>query len=211
MTDADRFGLLDAGDPVEVTRYERHFYHAYAGLTDNMLVRTLWDWDHTRALLRTRIPYRDQVIYAWRDRAGWPIGYLAVNLYPYRMFQGAAFGFAPAPVADPAAPLRSGGICEILNLMRARHPRRATVRDYRAFVAGFAYRDLVQRGFGTAYATCTRRRLRPYLLLGAELRGRTGVRGEERFLLSWPLAALVAARPDPGGPGPDRMVNRVSG
>ena len=25
--------------------YERHFYQAYARLTDNKLVRLIWDWD----------------------------------------------------------------------------------------------------------------------------------------------------------------------
>ncbi|MFY1638169.1 hypothetical protein ACN27F_33625 [Solwaraspora sp. WMMB335] len=195
MTGADRYGILDPEDPVERTRYERHFYHAYVRLTDNTLTRSIWDWDDGNQLLRARIPYHDQVIYSWSDRAGRPIGYLAVNVHAHRAFQADAFGFAPEPNT------RSGGpdhCCEILTLMRTGHPRRATVLDYRDFVGGFAYPDLVDRGFTVAYATCTRRRLRPYLLLGAQLVHRATLRGEERFLLRWPIFEL-AAGPTAGG------------
>ncbi len=185
MTPTDRFGTLDTGDPVEVARYEGHFYRAYARLTDNRLVRIIWDWDDGNRRVCTRIPYRDQVVYDWRDAGGQPIAYLAVNVHPDRSFQAAAFGFAPEPE-------RGTGYCEVLTVMRAEHQRRATFVEHRAFVWDFAYRDLAARGFTIAYATCTRRRLRPYVLLGAEIVDATAVDGEERFLLRWPLCDAAA-------------------
>ena len=64
---------------------------------------------------------------------------------------------------------------------------------YHAFLRGFGYADLVSRGFGIAYSTCTRRRLRSYLRLGAELLAETAIDGEERFFLAWPVSNLLAA------------------
>jgi hypothetical protein len=186
---ADQYGLLDPRDLAEVERYERHFYDGYAALTDNRLVRRIWDWDDGNRRLRTRIPYRDQVIYRWSDPAGQPIVYLAVNLGAQRAFQAGAFGFAPGPA--PGDPER-GHYCEVLNVLRVGPPRRATASDYRDFVRDYGFRDLARRGFTVAYATCTRRRLRPYLLLGAQLVQGTALDGEERFLLRWPLLELLA-------------------
>ena len=177
------FGTIDPDDPAQVSEYERHFYHAYAGLTDNTLVRLIWDWDDARQLLRTKIPYDDQVIYSWRDRDRRLVGAMAANLRLERGFQGATFGFTPQPGATRS--------CEILNVMSANRHRRWTLVDYRAFIRDFGYGDIVARGFDVAYSTCTRRRLRPYLRLGAVLLSEGTVNGEERFFLRWPVRELL--------------------
>ena len=91
------FGRLDSADAAQVAEYERHFYRAYAGLADNKLVRTIWDWDDRWQRLRSRIPYDDQVIYSLRDSRGRLAGAMAVSLNAPAAFQGAAFGFAPPP------------------------------------------------------------------------------------------------------------------
>ncbi len=111
---------------------------------------------------------------------------MAVNLNPGRDFQAAAFGFAPP------GPGR-GEACEILNVMSTSRHQGPAMTGYHAFVRGFGYADLVARGFGVAYSTCTRRRLRSYLRLGAELLAETTIGGEERFFLAWPVCDLLAA------------------
>jgi len=188
-----RHVLLDADDPVRLAEYERDFYLAYAGLGDNRLVRRIWEWDHGARRVRTRVPYPDQVIYCRRSATGRLDGAMAVNLSPDRMLQSAAFGFAL-----PEPPEHGGRACEILSVMRSPGPQ-WTPRTYPDFIREFVFQDLLLRGFDTAYATCTRRRLRSYLALGAQLRDRSRIEGEERFFLRWPLGTLVdqARRPRP--------------
>lgn len=179
------YGTVDAADDEQVREYERHFYQAYARLADNKLVRLIWDWDDTRQRTRTKIPYASQVIYTARDADGRLAAAMAVNLNCPAAFQGEAFGFAP--------PGQSGErYCEILNVMATPHHRATALATYGAFVRGFGYGDLLSHGIGTAYSTCTRRRLRPYQRLGAEVLGQATLDGEDRFFLRWPLRDLSA-------------------
>jgi hypothetical protein len=192
MSDGAIYGTLDVTDPGQVAEYEHLFYLAYAGLADNTLTRLIWDWDDARRRLRTRIPYRDQVVYCWRDAAGRLALAMAVNLYPDRGFQAAAFGFAPQPGPEKPAAGRAG---EILNVMATRHHRDPALSSYHSFIRGFGYADLASRGFTVAYSTCTRRLLRPYLRFGARLLQHHSINGEERFFLWWPIAELSADSP----------------
>lgn len=185
MTGTAVFGTIDVADAAQVADYEQHFYRAYSALTDNTLVRHIWDWDDAEYRLRARIPYADQIIYSWRDAAGQLRAAMAINLNPAAAFQGAAFGFAPHPTGS------GGQCCEILNVMTTAYHHEAAPITFRSFIRDFGYADLVSRGFTTAYATCTRRRLRPYQRLGAQVLAGTQIRGEERFFLCWPIRELT--------------------
>ena len=188
------YGTVDVTDDGQVSEYERTFYQSYAGLTDNKLIRLIWDWDDSRQRTRTKIPYADQVIYSERDTDGRLTGAMAVNLNWPAAFQGQVFGFA-----EPGRRNGPGGrSCEILNVMMIPQ-RSATAREsYRRFVTDFVYRDLCHQGFDIAYSTCVRRLLRPYQRLGAQLLGQTTIDGEDRYFLYWPLGELV---PEPVPPG----------
>jgi hypothetical protein len=177
-------GTLDASDAAQVAEYERHFYQAYAALTDNKLVRLIWDWDDPGQRLRTRIPYADQVIYCLRDDQGRLAWAMAVNLNPGAALQSAGFGFSPADATGP--------YCEILNLMATPHARDQPRTVYQAFIRDFGWRDLVARGLDSAYSTCTRRRLRAYRLFGATVLDETAIAGETRYFLHWPVGELLA-------------------
>ena len=178
---ASAYGTLDVTDDRQVIDYERHFYDAYTGLADNKLVRLIWEWDDTRQRVRTRIPYSDQVIYSARDSRGRLAVAMAVNLSYPAEFQAAAFGF-------PRAGGAKGRYCEILNVVITTVHHSETARaTYRSFISGFGYGDLVAHGFQAAYATCTRRRLRPYQRLGAQVLAETTIDGEARYFLQWPL------------------------
>jgi hypothetical protein len=99
------FGTIDASDPAQVAEYEGHFYQAYAALTDNTLVRLIWDWDDAAQRLRARIPYADQVIYCLRDDHGRLAGAMAVNVNPAppcRAPGSASAWRAPGPTAPTA-------------------------------------------------------------------------------------------------------------
>ena len=184
MNDGTFYGVLDPADLEQVAEYEQDFYRAYVGLTDNRLVRLIWEWDDTERRLRTRIPYQDQIVYCWREGTGRLIGAMAVSISAERGLQSASFGFSPPGSAG------GGRVCEILNVMSAGSGHVWTRATYTGFIRNFGYRDLAARGYDVAYATCTRRRLRPYLLLGAELLDRRSVAGEERMFLRWPIAAM---------------------
>ncbi|RIV33205.1 hypothetical protein [Micromonospora radicis] len=186
MTPTDVRSILDHHDPAQVEHYERTFYTAYAGLADNRLVRLIWDFDHDRRLLRTRVPYRDQIIYQWAAAgAAMPGCYLAVNIDPRGRFQSARFGFAPEP-------LDLDHCCELLNLMTpAPLPEAAGL--FRRLLDEFVAPDLRSRGFAVAYATCTRRLVQPYLRLGARRVHHVSLHGEERHLIR-----LSLDRPAPG-------------
>ncbi|MDG4771798.1 hypothetical protein [Solwaraspora sp. WMMD792] len=186
--DGTFYGVLDPADPAQVSEYEQDFYRAYAGLTDNRLVRLIWEWDDTARRLRTRIPYQDQIVYCWREGTGRLIGAMAVSVVADRELQSASFGFRPP--ASAGADRGGGRVCEILNVMSAGGGHVWTRVTYTGFIRDFGYRDLVARGYDLAYATCTRRRLRPYLLLGAELLDRRSIDGEERMFLRWPIGAM---------------------
>jgi hypothetical protein len=188
------FGTLDASDPAQVAEYERHFYRAYATLTDNTLVRLIWDWDDAAKRVRTRVPYTEQVIYCLRDDLGRLAGAMAVNLSPGTALQSAGFGFRP-PVAHAPRPAPEGRHCEFMNLMTTPHHRSQVRTTHEAFIRGFCYADLVSRGFGAAYSTCTRRRLRAYQLFGARVLDETVIQGEGRYFLYWPIAELLAVGP----------------
>ena len=172
------YGTVDVTDGRQVREYERHFYRAYARLADNKLVRLIWDWDDERQRVRAKIPYADQVIYSARDADGRLAAAMAVNLSYPAQAQAAAFGFNPVDDA---------GCCEILNVIATPHHRETARASYESFISGFGYEDLASHGFVAAYSTCTRRRLRPYRRLGAEVLGQTTIAGEERFFLRWPL------------------------
>jgi hypothetical protein len=175
---------LDTSDPAQVAEYEGHFYQAFAALTDNTLVRLIWDWDDQGQRVRARIPYADQVIYCLRDDQGRLAAAMAVNLNPAAALQSADFGFAPTNA--------EGRYCELMNLMTTPHHRTQARATYQAFIRDFAYADLVSRGFDTAYSTCTRRRLRSYRLFGATVLDETVIQGEARYFLHWPIADLFA-------------------
>ncbi len=181
------YGILDPDNLAQVEEYEQHFYRAYAGLTDNKLVHLIWDWDNARRRLKTKIPYTDQVVYTWRDDAERLVAAMAVNLNPERNFQASTFGFTLPPGGGAGYP------CEILNLMATVHHQGWASSSYFAFIRDFGYGTLVIRGYDLAYSTCTRRRLKPYLRLGAKLLDQTIINGEERFFLLWPLRELVPA------------------
>jgi len=175
------YGTVDVTDGRQVREYERHFYRAYARLADNKLVRLIWEWDDARQRVRTKIAYADQVIYSARDQGGRLAVAMAVNVRYPAEFQAAAFGFT-RPDGGPG-----GRYCEILNVITTPHHGETARATYRSFISGFGYGDLAAQGFEAAYSTCTRRRLRPYQLLGAQLLAQTSIAGEERFFLRWPL------------------------
>jgi hypothetical protein len=185
------FSILDASDAGQVAEYEYHFYRAYARLSDNKLVRLIWDWDDQNQRLRARIPYASQVIYCLRDERGSLAGAMAVNLAPAVAFQSAEFGFTPAHPTDGP----SGLSCEIINLMATTHARGPARSAYQAFIRDYGYADLVARGFDTAFSTCTRRRLRAYQLFGATALGETVINGEARYFLHWPIRDLLTSDP----------------
>jgi hypothetical protein len=178
------YGRVDAADDEQVHEYERHFYHAYARLADNKLVRMIWHWDDAQERTRAKIPYADQVIYTARNTAGRLAVAMAVNLNCPAAFQSEAFGFTRPGRAEDRC-------CEILNVMATPHHSGTALATYGSFICGFGYGDLLAHGIDTAYSTCTHRRLRPYQRLGAEVLGQATLAGEDRFFLRWPLRDLA--------------------
>jgi len=173
MTMPPPFELLDQRNAAVVAEYERSFYAAFAPVTDNRLIRWLWQWDDTGGRLATRVPYADQRIYLQRGADGSIAAALAVNM-ALRELQGGAFGF-DLPDRD--------GSCEFLTVfVNAGHDLKTRHVFWSACFA-----DLRRRGLHTAYATTARRPLVLYRRLGGTIVDTNVIEGEERFFLRFSL------------------------
>lgn len=167
------FDLLDPADAAAIAAYEGSFHAAFSAVTDNRLIRWLWQWDDHARRLRTRIPYEDQAIYLQHGADGDIIAALAVNL-ALRQVQGNAFGFSLPETA---------GCCEFLTVfVNAGHD----LKTRYAFWSD-CFADLRRRGLHTAYATTARRPLGLYRRLGGEVIETAEIEGEERFFLRFRL------------------------
>ncbi len=180
--------LLEVAQHAAVREYEQAFYEAFAPLTENRLIRRLWEWDDASRRLRTRVPYTEQVVYL--ERAGGALtAALAVNV-ELRLLQAAAYGFA---LPRPAPPC-----CEILTFFAVRGRDGAGRARFFWEECG---RDLLRRGLRVGYGTCARRPLAGYLRAGAELLAQARIEGEERFFLRLDFEARLAERAGAGSLG----------
>jgi len=180
----DDFFVLNPQSMPQRVAYEHAFYNAYAQLTDNRLVRDLWLWDDEAQCVQTRIRYEDQVIFGWRDADGNLLSALAVSLNAEE-FQAGMFGFK----RDHNSPNRRS--CEILNLITTPHFKQSAIRGFYTFVAGYGFRALREMGYNIAYSTCTPRRKRGYVFLGANILDETVMNQESRFLLLWDFNQIL--------------------
>jgi len=175
MTDAYVLELLDPSVPSEREAYERAFYAGFRRAQWNKLVRQLWDWDDDAGRLATRIPYNDQILYAYRTAETGEIALaMGVNT-ALRTFQSLAYGF-PAPT-DPT------GCCEFLTVFSSNDFQlRTKLRFWRQ-----TYADLRARGFHTGYASTAPRVLGFYLRQGGRILSETEIQGEVRYFLQFDL------------------------
>jgi hypothetical protein len=168
------FECLDTCDAAAREAYERAFYAAFSRVTGNLLIRSLWRWDHAGLRLATRIPYEDQVVFVGRDVHGHIETVIAANV-ALRDFQSAAFGFP--------RPAHAQGVCEFLTFFTVRDFSLATKLAF--WQACFA--ELRSRGLHTAFATTAARVLPIYRRLGGEIMAETAVSGEARYFLRFSL------------------------
>jgi hypothetical protein len=176
MNNLPNLELLDLQDPAHIAEWERAFYRGFSHVTGNRLIQALWIWNHETQRLATRIPYADQLIYAWRDAAGALGICLSVNV-AMQAFQSAAFGFAPEhPAHSPQA-------CEILATFNLSNRNLGHVTHFRSTV----FSDLYRRGFRRAYLTTAEKNLRMGVRIGAELVAEAVIEGEKRYFLQFTL------------------------
>lgn len=167
--------LLDASDPLSVADYEQAFYRAFAKVTGNQLIRSLWCWDTEAERLATRISYDHQRVYVGRDSQGIVEMAIAVNTSLHH-YQSSAFGF-PSP--NPKE-----GSCEFLTFF--------TVGNHRLvhklhFWEG-CFKDLLANGYYTGYASSAARLLPVYRRIGGEVLAESVVEGELRYHWQFSLA-----------------------
>jgi hypothetical protein len=173
---------LDVNDPRQVIAYERDFYAAFEPLSENRLIRWLWDWDHTERRLRTRVPYDEQTVFIEWEETGEVRRALAIGT-KLRTIQAADYGFE--------IPKHSEN-CESLTFFTMGK------RDYegtRRFYSTCRQR-LVERGFESIYATGAPRILRLHMFVGGQLLESREIEGEIRNFVRIPVRAARARRKD---------------
>lgn len=166
--------ILDAGDAGAQADYERAFYQAFARVTGNRLIRTLWLWDEARGRLATRVPYGEQRIYVQRDEHGRIVAAIAANL-ALRQLQSGAFGFDLPPQRE--------GCCEFLTFFAVDdHALAHRLRFWQG-----CFQDLARQGLRTAYASTATRPLPVYRRIGGEVVADAQIDGEARYFLRFSL------------------------
>ncbi len=160
--------LLDHRDADAIAEYERGFYRAFARVTGNQLIRSLWCWDLDAQRLATRIPYSDQRVYVGRGPQGEIEMAIAANTALVG-YQSSAFGF-PAP--NPPQ-----GSCEFLTFFTVGNH---SLKHKLHFWEG-CFKDLLAGGYHTAYASSAARLLPVYKRIGGRLLAECEVEGERRF------------------------------
>lgn len=171
---------LRLSEPAEIDGYEAVFYAAFEQARHNRLVRWLWDWDHARRRLRTRIPYSDQRIWGMQSESGGLAGGIAVNV-ALRELQAAAYEFVLP--GELAAIRDAGRLCEFLTLFSAREQSMRRMASLWREVFG----DLRSAGFTHAVATTSPKVMPLYRWAGAHPIGETQVQGETRIFLAFDL------------------------
>jgi hypothetical protein len=157
---------LDTGNPDHIALYERAFYDAFAPLTQNRLIRRLWEWDHAAKRLRTRVPYREQTIFATHTADGGLETVIALGTQ-LETIQSADYGF-DVP--------RGATSCEALAVFGAGKRRLKETVQFGARCCEL----LRGRGFRTIYATCSPRVLPIYFWIGGEVLESREIEGETR-------------------------------
>lgn len=171
---------LDLNDPAHIEIYERSFYKAFAPLTHNRLIHSLWLWDHDNQRLSTRIGYDQQIILVhWCDSGAIDSAF-AVNLLGSGL-QSAYFGFA---VPEQELPHKQNNCCEFLTLFSLANKNIGSL-PLRYLKAAFA--QLRQRGLQHGYATTARKLLPYYLRMGGKIIETKMIEGEERIFLEFEL------------------------
>ena len=176
------FIILNAEDEAQVVRYERAFYDAFIVLRHNRLIHKIWDWDHEKKRLKTRIPYECQILFAWisaenRLMAGWGINTSGDH------FQAGAFGFSPRA--------ERGTWCEGIAFFTVEHYRIPGHLFARSFLRGFCYPELARRGFRMLYTTCAEKPLPAYLRMGLTLIEQTVIEDQARYFLELDLGPFA--------------------
>jgi hypothetical protein len=175
-----RLERLEMSDPTVRAEYESAFYAAFQRVTGNRLIRKLWRWNHKAERLATRVPYKDQVIYALRTEDGRIDTAMAFNL-KLRRFQSAEFGFA--------LPQEPSGCVEILTFFSCWNHDFAVKRRFWAECLS----RLRSLGLHTGYATSARHVLMPYLRMGFKLLADREIDGESRYFLQYRFGELCVS------------------
>jgi len=167
---------LDITNTEQVEAYERAFFSVFELLTQNQLIRWLWDWDDVERRLRTRVPYHEQTVFVERDESGEVRKALAIGT-KLKTLQAAEYGFE-----IPVSPQN----CESLAFFTTGDRRFEGTRIF----YNACREKLLERGFQTMYATGAPRILRMHLFVGGELLESREIEGEirnfVRIHLSWP-------------------------
>ena len=176
----DQVVPLNLNDPAHIEIYERAFYQAFATLTHNRLIHSLWLWDHERQRLSTRIGYDQQFILVhWNDSSTID-GAIAVNLLGAGL-QSAHFGFA---VPEQELPHKHYNCCEFLTLFSLTNKKVGSL-PLRYMKAGLEL--LRQQGLQRGYATTARKLLPYYLRMGGKIIETKTIEDEERIFLEFEL------------------------
>jgi hypothetical protein len=171
--------ILDTRDPFEVQLYEEAFFSVFVKVSSNRLVRKIWDWDAANERLKTKIPYTDQIIFAWKSPEGQIKCAVAFNLNKSKS-QFGEYGFSVP--GD-----KKGRFVEVLTLF-AQNPERANgFRLDQFFFRPNCGAYMKDNGYDFALSTCAQRPLATYLRWGWEVIDEATIADEKRYFLFYDI------------------------
>lgn len=170
----------------DLIAYEQGLYEAFSSRNpDNWLTQNYLTIDGCR--FRSRIPYRDQVVYAARD-GGRIVAAGAVNFNVTDTLQLEEIGFFIDKEAVPA--------CEGLLLFTdGKSLPGERFLEVASGLFRFIESDLIGRGMVRVYGTCSRPLRAMYTLLGFQVIDRLKKDGETKLLLAYDLQPDPTDRP----------------
>lgn len=169
------FSKLDLQKKEEVKKFEEAFYAVFAELHSNQLVRKIWNWDHDNKRLSTKIPYKNQIIFIWKNDEGEIKCSVAVNC-DNAISQYSNFGFQ-----IPAE--KKGRYYEVLTLFTQNLDRANGIRLDRYFLRSYCIAHMYELGYDFMVSTCARKPLATYLRWGWEIMDEVTIDNEKRYFL----------------------------
>ncbi len=165
------YTTLDITNEKDIVEYERAMFRAFQN-TEIITLPEIWEYDRKAKRLRTKIPYRNQIIYIARLFDAIVAG-TAINYNMHEPLQLEMIGFS-IDKSDEHICEGLGVFC--LQVFHETIPIGIQLKDY-------AFAQIAQKGIKTMYGTCSPKKLPGYVQLKFEVIDERVFKGEKKYLL----------------------------
>ncbi len=170
------YNTLDINDINSLGDYESSMYRAFSG-TEIQTLDRIWNIDHKKRKIKTKIPYESQKIYVARLE-GKIVSGVAINVNMNDTLQLEMMGFTIDKDDKTAEGL---GVFN-LSVLTSFNPVVILLKNH-------AFEVVTKLGIEKMYGTCSEKKLRGYRILGWEPIDDRLFLGEKKYLLRIPLGS----------------------